>query len=62
MKEYTVNSGYVWHAWFWVDKEEFEGEWKIGKLRYRVESVFFAFFTTASRLTFGKAECGNTSD
>ena len=36
MKEYTVNSGYVWHAWFWVDKEEFEGEWKIGKLRYRV--------------------------
>ena len=30
MKEYTVNSGYGWHAWFWVDKEEFEGEWKIG--------------------------------
>ena len=39
MKEYKVNSGYVWHAWFWVDKEEFEGEWKIGKLRYRVEKA-----------------------
>ena len=39
MKEYKVNSGYVWHAWFWVDKEEFEGEWKIGTLRYRVEKA-----------------------
>ena len=39
MKEYTVNSGYGWHAWFWVDKEEFEGEWKIGTLRYRVEKA-----------------------
>ena len=39
MKEYKVNSGYVWHAWFWVDKEEFEGEWMIGKLRYRVEKA-----------------------
>ncbi len=39
MKEYTVNSGYGWHAWFWVDKEEFEGEWKIGRLRYRVEKA-----------------------
>ena len=39
MKEYKVNSGYGWHAWFWVDKEEFEGEWKIGKLRYRVEKA-----------------------
>ena len=39
MKEYKVNSGYGWHAWFWVDKEEFEGEWKIGRLRYRVEKA-----------------------
>ena len=39
MKEYKVNSGYGWHAWFWVDKEEFEGEWKIGTLRYRVEKA-----------------------
>ena len=39
MKEYKVNSGYIWHAWFWVDKEEFEGEWKIGRLRYRVEKA-----------------------
>ena len=34
MKEYTVNSGYGWHAWFWIHKEEFEGEWKIGRLRF----------------------------
>ena len=39
MKEYKANSGYIWHAWFWVDKEEFEGEWKIGRLRYRVEKA-----------------------
>ena len=39
MKEYTVNSGYGWHAWFWVDKEEFEGEWKIGRLRYHIEKA-----------------------
>ncbi|MBE6909514.1 MAG: hypothetical protein E7474_08085 [Ruminococcaceae bacterium] len=39
MKEYKVNSGYGWHAWFWVDKEEFEGEWKPGTLRYRIEKA-----------------------
>ena len=39
MKEYKVKPGYGWHAWFWVDKEEFEGEWKIGRLRYRVEKA-----------------------
>ena len=39
MKEYKVNSGYGWHAWFWVDKEAFEGEWKIGMLRYRIEKA-----------------------
>ena len=39
MKEYKVNSGYGWHAWFWVDKEEFEGEWKIGRLRYHIEKA-----------------------
>ena len=39
MKEYKVNSGYGWHAWFWVDKEEFGDEWKIGTLRYRVEKA-----------------------
>ena len=39
MKEYKVNSGYGWHAWFWVDKEEFADEWKIGTLRYCVEKA-----------------------
>ena len=39
MKEYKVNSSYGWHAWFWVDKEEFKGEWEIGRLRYRVEKA-----------------------
>ncbi len=39
MKEYKVNSGYGWHAWFWVDKEEFEGEWTTGGIRYRVEKA-----------------------
>ena len=39
MKEYKVNSGYGWHAWFWVDKEEFEGEWKPGTLRHRIEKA-----------------------
>ena len=39
MKEYKVNSGYGWHAWFWVDKEEFPGGWKTGTLRYRVEKA-----------------------
>ena len=39
MKEYKVNSGYGWHAWFWVDKEEFEGGWKAGSIRYRVEKA-----------------------
>ena len=39
MKEYKVNSGYGWHAWFWVDKEEFAGGWKAGSLRYRVEKA-----------------------
>ena len=39
MKEYKVNFGYGWHVWFWVDKEEFKGEWKIGMLRYRVEKA-----------------------
>ena len=39
MKEYKVTPGYGWHAWFWVDKEEFEGGWKIGSLRYRVEKA-----------------------
>ncbi|MBR0231331.1 MAG: hypothetical protein IJQ53_03795 [Clostridia bacterium] len=39
MEEYKVNSGYGWHAWFWVDKEEFEGGWKAGSIRYRVEKA-----------------------
>lgn len=37
MKEYKVNSGYGWHAWFWVDKQEFAGDWGNGKLRYHIE-------------------------
>ena len=39
MQEFKVKSGYGWHAWFWVDKEEFAGGWKAGTLRYRVEKA-----------------------
>ncbi len=40
MKEMNRDgAGYNWDAWFWVDKEEFEGEWKIGRCRYRVEKA-----------------------
>ena len=35
MKEYKTNSYYNWDAWFWVDKVEYDGEWKIGQFRYR---------------------------
>ncbi|MBQ9467610.1 MAG: hypothetical protein IJU52_01215 [Clostridia bacterium] len=39
MKEYKVGSGYGWHAWFWVDKEEFADFRKTGGIRYRVEKA-----------------------
>lgn len=39
MKEYKVRSGYGWHAWFWVDKEEFADFRKTGGIRYRVEKA-----------------------
>ena len=39
MKELKDHDGLSWNAWFWVDKEEFEGEWKPGQLRYRVEKA-----------------------
>ena len=39
MKELKNHSGLDWHAWFWVDKEEFAGEWAIGRLRYRIEKA-----------------------
>ena len=39
MKESEKPSGYDWDAWFWLDSEEFDGEWKIGQCRYRVEKA-----------------------
>lgn len=39
MKEIRPQPGWNWNAWFWVDKEEFRGEWKIGQCRYRIEKA-----------------------
>ncbi|MBQ7645646.1 MAG: hypothetical protein IJS94_00100 [Clostridia bacterium] len=37
MKEFKISSEYTCDSWFWFDKEEFSGEWKIGQCRYRIE-------------------------
>ena len=39
MKEIKDYPDINWDAWFWLDKEEFPGEWKIGQCRYRVEKA-----------------------
>ncbi len=39
MKEFKTDPEHNWDAWFWLDREEFEGEWKIGLCRYRVKKA-----------------------
>lgn len=35
MKELKPAEDWDWNAWFWLDQEEFEGEWNMGRCRYR---------------------------
>ena len=39
VKELKTHEDWSWNAWFWVDKEEFDGEWRIGQCRYHVEKA-----------------------
>jgi len=39
LKELKRHPEWNWNAWFWLDREEFAGGWKIGQCRYRMEKA-----------------------
>ena len=39
MNQLKRQPGWDWNAWFWLDREEFAGEWKVGQCRYRSEKA-----------------------
>ena len=39
MKKLEGHPDSDWDVWFWLDKEQFEGEWMIGECRWRVEKA-----------------------